>query len=568
MGEHPAGRERVILSATLDRFFAQYFARHPVTATFTGVHEYDDRLPDWSAVARQQDMSEMRALHADLSAHHPLPAGGMGELRANATLLDAELARANLDVRMAECESGHFQERNPALWTGEAIFGAVSLMIRPFAPVDARVSSLRRRLAAIPAFLAEMRSVIDGPVPATWRLRAIKECEAARQLFSDGLRQWCASAGTHDVATSAEAAAARDAFAECATWLAERNVAHDGAYSCGEGLLHTLLRRGHFSESSPRALLSEAMAAMEEESARLTQALAPYGGSWSAAQAAMSDERCAMQEYYGAFEQRWREIRDGVTARDVITWPDWPIRYVPIPAWARVAAPQLYWLFYRSPAPCDAYTTHEYVVTPIDDNMAPDVQDARLAAWNRSVITLNHVVHHGGLGHHVQNWNAIHRSRTRVGVIAAVDAASRIGMFLGGSMAEGWACYATGLAGELDLLSPLEQLSEQHTRVRLLARAIVDLHLHLGDWTFDECARYYMTHAGMSTDVALGETTKNSMFPATALMYWLGTKGILDLRSQQQRTKGSSFSHRAFHDELLSRGSIPVLLVSQLMSSR
>jgi uncharacterized protein (DUF885 family) len=166
----------------------------------------------------------------------------------------------------------------------------------------------------------------------------------------------------------------------------------------------------------------------------------------------------------------------------------------------------------------------------------------------------------------VQNWHAAHRSTSRVGTVAAVDAASRIGMFLGGSMAEGWACYATGLAEELGLLSPLEQLSEQHTRVRLLARAIVDLRLHLGDWSFDDCVRYYTTQVGMSPDVAIAEASKNSMFPATALMYWLGTQAILDLRSRQQRAKGSAFSRRAFHDELLSRGAIPVLLIAELMS--
>lgn len=568
MGEHPARRECVILSTALDAFFAHYYAQNPVTATFTGVHEHDHRLPDWSRSARKADLEEMRQLHSALSAEFTPPTGGMGALRTGGVTLDAELARANLEMRIAESVSGHFQEGNPALWTGEAIFSAVSLMIRSFAPVEERVRSLRERLGAVPGFLAGMPSTIDGPIPVTWRQRAIKECEVAWQLFSDGLAKWCAESGVADLSYSIEADAAREAFAERGRWLAERPDADVGAYACGESLLTTLLRRGHYCDVPPRELLSQATSAMDQESARLSEALVPYGGSWPTAQAAMSVERCSVQEYYGAFEQRWREIHDAVVAGNVVAWPDWPIRYVPIPAWARSAAPQLYWLFYRSPAPYDPYSTHEYVVTPVDDTMSAEVQATRLAAWNRSVITLNHVVHHGGLGHHVQNWHAKHRSKSRVGTIAAVDAASRIGMFLGGSMAEGWACYSTGLADELGLLSPLERVSEQHTRVRLLARAIVDLRLHLGDWAFDDCVRYYITKVGMSPEVALGETTKNSMFPATALMYWLGTQGILDLRSRRQAEQGSAFSQRAFHDELLSYGSIPVLLISQLMSGR
>ena len=47
-------------------------------------------------------------------------------------------------------------------------------------------------------------------------------------------------------------------------------------------------------------------------------------------------------------------------------------------------------------------------------------------------------------------------------------------------MAEGWACYATDLMEELGFLTPLERSPQQHTRVRMLARAIVDIELHAG----------------------------------------------------------------------------------------
>jgi Bacterial protein of unknown function (DUF885) len=522
----------------------------------------------------------MRALRSRLVNEHPLPKDGVGALCDDPIGLDAELARANLDVRLAEHTSGHFVDRNPALWTGEAIFSAVSLMIRPFASADVRLAPLASRLAAIPAFLREMQSSITGAVPALWRDRARRECDAAQHLFDTGLNMWLAlhspsgdrhAADAHelpaaDVAALQTAAAhARAAFADADTWLAERPVADANAYAAGELLLQSLLSRGHYCDVPPRVLLEEAELAMAGAAARLEEALAPYHGSWPAAQAALAADAPSVDGYYASFESRWRVIRDEVVARDVVTWPTWPIRYVPIPAWAQTAAPQLYWLFYRSPAPFDAYRVYDYVVTPIDDTMPADVQALRLAAWNHSTITLNHVVHHGGIGHHVQNWHATYRSSSRIGKIAAVDAASRIGMFLGGSMAEGWACYATALVGELGLLSTLEQTSERHTQVRLIARAIVDLRLHLGDWSFDECVDYYQSRVGMARAVALAETTKNSMFPATALMYWLGTQGIMDLRAHHRQTRGDAFSLRSFHDDLLSRGAIPVLLVAQLM---
>ena len=141
--------------------------------------------------------------------------------------------------------------------------------------------------------------------------------------------------------------------------------------------------------------------------------------------------------------------------RDLVTWPDSPIRYVPIPVHTRDAAPFLYYLHYRSPAPFDRLPIHDYVVTPIDDDLDDGEQQRRLRATNTSVITLNHVVHHGAIGHHVQNHFAYHGA-SAIGRVAAVDCASRIGMFLGGTMAEGWACYATDLMDECGFLTPEE----------------------------------------------------------------------------------------------------------------
>ena len=556
-----------------------------MTATFTGVHEHDHRLPDWSRSGCDADLAEMRSLHARLAVEHPLPVGGLAALRTDAVALDAELARANLDVRMAESESAHFRDQNPALWTGEAIFGCVSLMIRPFASIEERLPALRARLAAIPAFLADMRLVIHGPVPALWTQRALRECVAAQLLFGDGLTQWLTShdrsADRHSVNANsmapsdiagvyAAAAEARSAFTASAAWLEACIDADAASLSCGEPLLTTLLRRGHFCEEAPRSLLARAEEHLATSADDLLRDLGdPFDGSWAAVQAAIVADHPAVGEYYGTFARRWREIREAVVSHDMVTWPEWPIRYVPIPLWARAVSPALYWLFYRSPAPFDRYEVHDYVVTPIDQSMSSEVQQARLEACNHSTITLNHVAHHGGVGHHVQNWHAIYRSSSRIGTVAAVDAASRIGMFLGGSMAEGWACYATLLVGELNppLLTDLESRSEQHSSVRMAARAVVDLRLHLGDWSFDQCVQFYESTVGMTRTVATAETTKNSMFPGTALMYWLGTDGILTLRAQCRAQQGEqAFALKAFHDELLSRGAIPVPLVARLMT--
>jgi uncharacterized protein (DUF885 family) len=208
---------------------------------------------------------------------------------------------------------------------------------------------------------------------------------------------------------------------------------------------------------------------------------------------------------------------------------------------------------------------HEYVVTPIEPDMPADEQLRRLRATNTSVIKLNHVVHHGAIGHHVQNYYA-YAGESEIGRVAAVDCASRIGMFCGGTMAEGWACYATDLMDEVGFLTPEESVAEQHTRARLLARAVVDIGLHEGSLSFDEAVAVYRDRIGMSPEAARAETCKNSMFPGTALMYWLGTDTLHTLRRERERAEGERFSLRAFHDRVLGYGSIPLPLVARLLS--
>jgi uncharacterized protein (DUF885 family) len=208
---------------------------------------------------------------------------------------------------------------------------------------------------------------------------------------------------------------------------------------------------------------------------------------------------------------------------------------------------------------------HQCLVPPLDTEAPAAEQLAFLRANNTSVIKLNHVVHHAGLGHHVQNARAA-RAASRMGQLAAVDCASRIAFPCGGTMAEGWACYATDLAAEAGLLTPLELCSEQHTRLRMCARAVVDVRLHQGRFSLEQAAAYYERHAGMKPGAAQREVTKNSMFPGAAVIYVMGTDAIHRLRRELALRRGSAFSRRAFHDELLSYGSVPVSLIAKAMA--
>jgi hypothetical protein len=542
----------------LTSFFESYYRLRPVNATFTGIHDHDHQLPDWSPGGLEAAAGEMRALVARLK---PSRYEGVDER-------DRELALAFLDVQLAEHDSLHFQRGNPSLAIGEAAFGVVSLMTRPFTDVRTRAAAAVSRLNGMPAFLLGARQSIANGVPDVWRAKCLRECEGTTRLVGDGIAGWIAvesiasPEADHLTAAATRACAGVDAFRQ---WL-ERDVPAAPAerLACGSDAFDLLVARGHLCDRSRRDLAKDAAAALDDALARLherAKQVAP--GGWPEVQQRLADTHPTTADYLSTYQRVWDACRARADEADLVTWPDYPIRYVPIPVHTRDAAPFLYYLFYRSPAPFDPLAMHDYVVTPIDADMPSAEQQRRLRATNTSVIKLNHVVHHGAIGHHVQNYYA-YRGESAIGRVAAVDCASRIGMFLGGTMAEGWACYATDLMDEWGFLSPEESLSQQHTRARLLARAVVDIGLHERSLDFDSAVAVYRDRIGMPQEAAVGEACKNSMFPGTALMYWLGTDGIHHLRRERQRAEGGAFSLRRFHDRLLSFGSIPIPFIERI----
>jgi uncharacterized protein (DUF885 family) len=516
-----------LFGAWLDAFFEAYYRLRPVNATFVGVHAHDDRLPDLSEAGFADLAAESARLLARL---RELPA----EPLSTAERMDRELAEGFLEIQGWEATSAHFAWGNPSLHTGEAVFGVISLLLRPFAPLSERLECAVGRLEAIPRLLDDGRASLHN-APAEWCARASRECAGAMLLLGDGLDRLLQDENVSFPSLRRAADGARDAFARFDAYIkSDLLPTATQAYACGDEAFDLLLRGGHFLERSADDLEQFALERMAEEEAILVA-----GGP------AIDSTRPT--PYLERFSELWRDARDLAEQNDLLTFPDWPVRYVEQPAWVRDAAPSFYFLPYRSPAPFDAAPVVEYFVP---------------ATADESTIKLNHVIHHGSLGHHVQNWHAA-RSASRIGQMAAVDCASRIAMLCGGTLAEGWACYATDLAEEYGFLTPAERFGQHTARLRMAARAVVDIRLHRGRMSLQEATEFYRQRVGMSADAAHAEAVKNSLFPGTACMYLAGWDGIWRLR--RELCDQGRMSVRHFHDEFLSFGSVPVSLVGQTM---
>jgi len=508
------------VSAWLDDFFASYYKRRPVNATFVGIHTYDDDLPDLSEAGVAASLGDAEGLLARL---HALPDEPLTAWQR----LDRQLAEGFLLIQQWEAGSFHFGPSNPVHFSGEAIFGLVSLLLRPTAE---RLQSAVARLEQVPAFLQTGVDQIRT-APEAWIQRARHECEGAALLLAD--------VATAFPLLQQSATRAATAFEQFDRHL-QVNVRPTRDYACGGDALDLLLRHAHMATTDTGGVEDLALDRIAAEEDALRTIPEPPADQDSAAPAA---------DYLTRFDVLWRTVRDLATDHDVLTFPDWPVRFVDRPDWARRAAPSLYFLPYRSPPPFDAPPVVDYLTPPNSDD---------------STIKLNHVVHHASLGHHVQNWFAA-RSESRIGQMAAVDCASRIAMLCGGTMAEGWANYATDLAEELNLLTPAERYGQHRARLRMAARAVVDIRLHQGRFALEDAIDFYTVRVGMPAPAARSEAVKNSLFPGAACMYLMGWDTIWRLRRDLESRAIAAFDLHAFHDRFLSFGSVPVSLIARAM---
>ena len=544
----------------LDRFFEHYYRSHPVSATLIGAHAWDHRLPDYSNPGVAETNGRIETLLVESSALS-LDALSLDERH------DVRLAQGALRLQQWELAGTHVHRGNPSLYTGEAVFGVISLFLTEFAPLAERVAAATERLDATPRFLQEARAQLES-APLPWIDRAIRECRGALALLVEGLPHVDAGRAIESPAFGRAADRARESFTEFQSYLQEDLRARSsGQVAAGEEALALHLREGHFLNEDPSEIERYATAELAEVTAELADRARDFGAESPAeVLAQLKHNRPSASNYLARYQDLWEEARRAAEDKGLLTWPDFPVRYVPRPNWVQAAAPDLYFLFYRSPAAHARPPLHDYLISPFDSSSSDADQQLFLEAHNDSVIKLNHVTHHGGIGHHVQNYHAF-RSASRIGRMAAVDGASRIALLCGGTMAEGWACYATDLMGEAGFLTPLERYAERQGRARMCARAIVDVRLHQGRWSLEEAARFYEDHALMPSSAAMSEAVKNSMFPGAALMYLMGRDAIHRLRSEMKAIEGRNFSLKRFHDTFLSYGSIPVSLIATAMKA-
>jgi uncharacterized protein (DUF885 family) len=154
-------------------------------------------------------------------------------------------------------------------------------------------------------------------------------------------------------------------------------------------------------------------------------------------------------------------------------------------------------------------------------------------------------LHEAVPGHHLQI--ALQREN------AGLPGFRRFGSYV--AFVEGWALYAEGLGVELEVYpSRWDRLGMLNAELFRAHRLVVDTGLHAKGWTREQA----MDYLGGATPGTQLEVERYMAWPGQALGYKIGQLKILSLRRKAEAALGPAFDVRAFHDELLRDGALPL----------
>ena len=127
------------------------------------------------------------------------------------------------------------------------------------------------------------------------------------------------------------------------------------------------------------------------------------------------------------------------------------------------------------------------------------------------------------------------------------------------SYGEGWALYCERLGDEMGFYqTPYERFGMLSYQMWRAVRLVVDTGVHAKGWSRERALAFLRDNTALSEREVTTEVDRYIGWPGQALSYYLGQLAIQRARAKAEAALGARFDVRAFHDTVLSLGSVPL----------
>ena len=137
-----------------------------------------------------------------------------------------------------------------------------------------------------------------------------------------------------------------------------------------------------------------------------------------------------------------------------------------------------------------------------------------------------------------------------------------------GAFVEGWGLYAESLGSQLGLYTdPYQRVGQLYGEIHRAIRLVVDAGMHHKGWTREQAIKYSLDNEPITEQNAIQEIERYIAMPGQALSYKIGELKIMEMRRKAEKALGSRFNVRAFHDEVLKDGAMPLQIFEAKMNT-
>ncbi|NYF49676.1 DUF885 domain-containing protein [Tunturiibacter gelidoferens] len=547
-----------------DQYFSDvYFHFGPTAGTSAGLHQYDDKLEDYSATNIQREIAALHTYEKKVEAIDPsaLDASVAGDRAIllnsiRSTLLTLEVIRP--------------WEKNPDNYSSGITNSAFVIMERPYASADIRLKALVARENQMPQVLLEARKNLKNP-PHIYTEIALEQIDDIIGFFQTDVPSAFTDATDADTkaAFAKSNAAVIEALKSYAAWLKSDLLPRsNGDFKFGADTFAKKLSYDEMVDIPLDRLLDIAFADLHKNQAEFARVAKEVDPSKTPQQvlAELATIHPAPDKLLSTFNDTFASLIDFINTHHIITIPS---KVEPTleetPPFMRATTQASM----DPPGPFETHSTKAYFnVTLPEKSWTPEHIAEHMAAFNVGTV-ISTSVHEAYPGHYVQFlWTPQFPSTVR----KILGANTNI---------EGWAHYTEqmmldqgygqpGTGAQNEREAKLIRLGQIQDALLRDARFVNSIKLHTGQgapggqWTIDQAVNFFVTDGYQSHSVALVET-KRGTADATYLYYTLGKLEIMKLRADMMKKQGAAFNLQTFHDDFMRQGFAPIKIVRKAM---
>ena len=175
-------------------------------------------------------------------------------------------------------------------------------------------------------------------------------------------------------------------------------------------------------------------------------------------------------------------------------------------------------------------------------------------ATERNLYAAEAIAYHEGLpGHHLQ-----------ISIAQELDGLPAFRKYQGyTAYVEGWGLYSERLGKDVGFYqNPYSDYGRLEADIWRAIRLVVDTGVHSQLWTRQQMVDYFHEHSAIDETSIQAEVDRYIAWPAQATAYKIGQLKILELRDRAKKALGDKFDLRAFHDQVLDAGALPLDVLS------